>query len=162
MSAGNKLTTDDKFEIFEQLNLHQLYIDNDASRKSAELYTSLYWPDAKFSVNDLRHVTFEGFEGLKQLYDYAHSVFPIHKWSHSLGWFSITGSGSQANVEWRWIVSWREEDKGVVSTGTYSDVFEKRDGEWRCIERTSNIDPNWPAELFQPFVDAEAATFKSS
>jgi hypothetical protein len=106
-------------------------------------------------------MTFEGPQGLKQLYDYAHSVFPLQKWSHSLGPFVIEGTGNEAIVEWRWIVSWRAEKEGVVSTGIYNDRFQKRDGQWKCIERVSNVDPNWPYSLFQTFVDNEKATFRS-
>ena len=162
MDSNDKLTVIDRFEIFEQLNLHQRYIDNDASLESVQKYVSLYWPDAKFTVHDLRHTTFEGPDGLKQLYDYAHSVFPLHKWSHALGPFVIEGTGNEARVEWRWIVSWRAEKEGVVSTGTYNDRFQKRDRQWKCLERVSNVDPNWPYTLFQSFVDNEKATFRSS
>ncbi|MBC8151979.1 MAG: nuclear transport factor 2 family protein [Bacteroidetes bacterium] len=157
-----KLTTGDRFEIFEQLNLHQRYIDNDASLESAKKYMSLYWPEAKMTVHDLRNQTFEGLEGIKQVYDYAHSVFPIAKWQHSLGAFVIEGSGNDATVEWHWVVNWREDKEGVVSTGTYTDKFQKRNGEWKCIERTSDIDANWPATLFQPFIDKEKEFFKAS
>lgn len=158
----NQLTVDDKFQIFEQLQLHQYYIDNDASRESAITYTSLYWPDAKFTANDLRHVTFDGPEGMKQLYDYAHSVFPIHLMRHSMGTFRIDGAGSDAFVQWYWVVSWREGNSGVLSTGIYNDKFQKRDGVWKCLERISNIDPNWPAAIFQPWIDKEKETFKAS
>jgi hypothetical protein len=142
MSQDEALSIGDRFEIFEQLHLHQHFIDNDASLTSALKYVDLYWPEAKFTVNDLRHITFEGTDGLKQLYDYAHSVFPLEKWSHSLGTFAIEGGGNRAVVEWRWIVSWKAEKEGVVSTGTYSDRFEKRGGRWKCLERVSNVDPN--------------------
>ena len=156
------LTTSDRFEIFEQLNRHQHYIDNDPSLVSAQKYQSLYWPEGRMTVNDVRHVTFEGPAGMKQMYDYAHSVFPLHDWSHSMGVFAIEGAGNEATVVWRWVVSWKAGKEGVVSTGTYSDKFEKRNGEWKCLERISNIDPNWPGALFQPFVDEEKQTFKSS
>jgi SnoaL-like domain len=156
------LSTTDRFDIFEQLHLHQHYIDNDASLESAIKYTDLYWPDASFTVYDLRSQTFTGREGLKQLYDYAHSVFPLHQWSHSLGAFVITGHSDTANVQWRWLVNWKAEREGVVSTGTYDDRFEKRDGRWKCMERISRVDPNWPSALFQPYVDRAKTTFKSS
>ena len=45
---------------------------------------------------DLRELIFEGPEGMKQMYDYAHSVFPIEKWYHSMGPFEITGTGDDA------------------------------------------------------------------
>ncbi len=162
MKENERLTVDDRFSIFEQLNLHQHCIDNDPSRASAETYISLYWPEAKFTVNDLRTETFDGFDGLKKLYDFAHSVFPMHKWKHSVGAFVIQGGGHKATVEWQWIVSWKAEKEGVVSTGTYRDRFEKRDGEWKCLERRSDVDPNWPAHLFQPFLDNAQSMFKSS
>jgi hypothetical protein len=59
-------------------------------------------------------------------------------------------------------VSWKAEQTGTVSTGTYSDKFQKRNGQWKCLERTSQVDPNWPAALFQPFVDREKETFRES
>jgi hypothetical protein len=159
---ANPLSASDKFEILEQLNLHQRYIDNDASLESAQKYQSLYWPEAKFTVNDIRQVTFEGFDGMKQMYDFAHSVFPIHKMRHSLGTFVISGSGNEAFVEWHWIVSWREDDKGTLSTGIYLDTFQKRDGIWKCLERRSDVDKNWPASVFQVWLDKTDETFKTS
>lgn len=156
------LLTSDRFEIFEQINLHQRCIDNDASHASAMVYVDLYWPEAKFFVKDIRENTFEGPDGLKQLYDYAHSVFPIHKMRHAVGTFAIKGSGNTAFAEWNWIVSWKDGKEGVLSTGTYSDKFEKRNGVWKCISRFSNVDPNWPAATFQPWVDAQEKTFKAS
>ena len=162
MQTENALTAIDKFEIFEQLNLHQHRIDGDASREAAMAYVDLYWPDATFTVHDLRHATFQGPDGLKRLYDYAHSVFPLHKWWHSLGPVVITGSGDEASAEWRWIVSWKADREGVVSTGLYEDRFQRRGGVWRCLQRVSTVDPNWPAALFQPYVDREAETFRES
>jgi hypothetical protein len=162
MDAAKALTAVDRFEIYEQLQRHQRCIDNDGSHSSAMKYIDLYWPEAKFTVHDLRHMTFEGPDGLKKLYDYAHSVFPLHKWFHTVGNFDIRGQGDVAEASWRWIVSWRDDQIGTVSTGTYDDRFQRRSGVWKCLERTSNIDPNWPAKLFQPWVDREGETFKSS
>ena len=159
---NESLTTSDRFEIFEQLNLHQRCIDKDASRESAAKYVDLYWPEAKFTVRDIRTQTFAGPEELKKLYDYAHSVFPIEKMRHALGTFVIEGSGDEATVEWHWIVNWKAEKEGVLSTGTYTDKFQRRNGQWKCLERTSDVDPNWPAALFQPWVDNAPATFKTS
>lgn len=162
MTHTYKLSADDRFEILQQINLHQRYIDNDASRASADKYVTLYWPDALFTVKDVRQQEFKGPEGLKQLYDYAHSVFPIHKWRHAVGTFMIEGSGNDATVEWNWLVTWKAEKEGVVSSGTYKDKFQKRDGQWKCLERASDIDPNWPAHLFQPWVDQQDKTFQAS
>ncbi|MGY0034658.1 hypothetical protein [Pedobacter sp. NJ-S-72] len=58
--------------------------------------------------------------------------------------------------------NWKEDKEGVVSTGTYTDVFEKRNDKWKPIERISDIDPNWPSHLFQPFVDKQDQTFRAS
>jgi hypothetical protein len=162
MPAGQELTVQDRFEIFEQLNKHQRAIDAGAGKDAVENYRSLYWPEAKFHVFDLREATFEGPDGMKQMYDYAHSVFPIEKWFHTMGPFEITGAGDHATAEWRWIVSWREGHVGTVSTGTYSDRFERRNGVWKCIERTSRVDRNWPADLFQPYIDLADKRFKAS
>jgi hypothetical protein len=162
MPRADELTVGDRFEIFEQLNLHQHCIDNDGSLESARKYQDLYWPEAKFTVHDLRHITFEGPDGLKQLYDYAHSVFPLHKWRHSRGTFVIQGAGDAATVVWRWVVSWKDERQGTVSTGTYQDRFERRHGRWKCLERTSTVDPNWPTAMFQACVDKENEMFKKS
>jgi hypothetical protein len=84
MSQHEALSIGDRFEIFEQLNLHQRCIDNERKRKARS-------PRARTS-----------------------------------------------------------------------DKFEKRGGRWKCLERVSNVDPNWPAALFQPFVDNEKTTFRDS
>ena len=162
MPDPDSLGVADRFAIFEQLHAHQRRIDADASRSSALAYVDLYWPEARFTVHDLRHTAFEGPDGLKQLYDYAHSVFPLAEWWHDLGPFAISGTGDEAHTEWRWTVNWRAEKTGVVSTGLYVNRFQKRAGVWKCLERTSTVDPNWPAALFQPYVDRETETFRSS
>ena len=41
------------------------------------------------------------------------------------------------------------------------DRFERRDGVWKCLERTSRIDPNWPADLFQRYIDVADRRFKA-
>ena len=46
------LTILDRWETFESLQLHQHYIDNDASLASAQKYVELYWPEAVFTVID--------------------------------------------------------------------------------------------------------------
>ena len=162
MNRRETLSVADRFQIFEKLHLHQHYIDNDASIESVEKYQGLYWPEATFFVHDLRDAKFDGYPGLKKLYDYAHSVFPLHKWRHSVGSFEIDGSGDEASVPWRWTVMWRAEREGVVSTGTYVDRFQKRGDNWKCLTRKSDIDPNWPVELFRPLVDKEGETFTES
>lgn len=40
----------DRFSIFEQLHLHQSYIDNNLTCSNAKLYSSLYWPEGTFRV----------------------------------------------------------------------------------------------------------------
>lgn len=162
MSDYRPLSVEDRFAIFEQMNLHQQRIDASWGRQQAQDYVDLYWPEGKMTVRDLRDVTFDGPAELKRMYDYAHSVFPIEKWSHDLGPFRIEGSASKATAHWRWTVKWRHEIQGTVSTGTYDDVWEKRDGVWKCLERTSNIDQNWPAQTFQPYVDRQDKLFRES
>lgn len=162
MTNQQTLPVEDRFAIFEQMNLHQQHIDAGWGREQAEAYASLYWPEGKMIVRDIRDVTFEGPEGLRRMYDYAHSVFPIEKWSHDLGPFRIEGGGNSATAHWRWIVRWRQEIQGVVSTGTYVDTWEKRDGAWKCLVRTSDIDQNWPAQTFQPYVDRQDELFRAS
>ena len=153
---------EDRYLIFEQLNLHQRRIDTPWGADSAASYVDLYWPEGRFVLNDLRHTVFSNADGLKQMFDFAHSVFPLDKWFHTMGPCEIAGTSSRATADWRWIVNWKEGHEGVVSTGTYSDVFEKRDGLWKCLERTSNIDPNWPAQLFQPWIESADKTFRAS
>ena len=159
---ADPLSLQDRWTIFEQLNLHQISIDAGWGAEQAKAYCDLYWPEGKFTVIDLRDQTFEGSAGLKEMYDYAHSVFPIHKWSHDMGPFRIDGSGDRATAHWRWVVKWRHEIQGTVSTGLYSDVFERRDGVWKCLERTSTIDQNWPAQTFQPYVDDQEKLLRVS
>lgn len=160
--ADKDLNADDRFTIFAQMNMHQRIIDKGWGREQAELYNALYWPEGKFNINDLRTTTYEGHDGMKQMFDYAHSVFPMDKWFHSMGAFEIAGSGDRAEAHWRWVVSWKAGQVGTVSTGTYDDVFERRNGVWKCLERTSKTDPNWPEALFQTFIAAADTSFKAS
>ena len=45
---------------------------------------------------------------------------------------------------------------------TAMDRFQDRGGTWMCVERISTVALNWPAALFQPFLDDEAKTLKES
>ena len=114
------------------------------------------------TMNDLRHVTFSAHDELKRMYDYAHSVFPIARWSHAMGPFSILGSVDRATATWRWVVNWRAEGQGVVSTGIYTDWSEKRGGRWKCLERVADVDSSWPAKLFRPHVDRADELFREA
>ncbi|KID96156.1 hypothetical protein MAJ_07924, partial [Metarhizium majus ARSEF 297] len=173
------LTPTDRFSIFEQLSLHQSYIDHSLTCDNAKLYASLYWPEGSFRVIDPnRDATMTGEREIRSNYDYAHSVFPLSRWRHSVGAFEISdgplpnypspplntsaGGNERAYVHWNWRVDWRANTTGVVSTGTYDDVFEKRNGEWKVLAKVSRDDANWPLYLFEPYVVSQAATYQSS
>jgi hypothetical protein len=51
-AQSQELTTADRFEIFSEMNKHQVYIDNNGSYDNAKLYANLYWPDGSFRVVD--------------------------------------------------------------------------------------------------------------
>lgn len=136
-------------------SLHQAYIDLDPGCSNSKKYASLYWPDGTFRVIDEksgRDATFEGEKGVRQIFDYAHSVFPLYQWQHSMGVFEISAASSnsedlKADVKWKWRVEWKANATGTVSTGFYNDVFEKRDGVWKVLHRQSTDDPNWPIQV---------------
>lgn len=46
----SSITANDRFSIFEQLSSHQAYVDNNLTCANAQLYASLYWPEATFRV----------------------------------------------------------------------------------------------------------------
>jgi hypothetical protein len=89
-------------------------------------------------------------------------------WRHSVGAWEIdaadaSSNGNQrASVYWKWRVDWKANTTGVVSTGTYNDVFEKRGDEWKVLKRTSRDDPNWPLYLFAPYSANAGNLFHSS
>ena len=168
-ATASPLTVADKFNIVEQLNLHQAYIDNDGSCANARLYASLYWPEASFrAIDPNRDGTATGDVEIRGAYDFDHSVFPLYMWRHSVGAWEISPgadgpSGEQrADVFWKWRVDWKANTTGVVSTGTYNDVFEKRNDVWKVLQRTSRDDPNWPLYLFAPYSANMDDLFKSS
>lgn len=119
-----------------------------------------------------------GHQAIRSNYDYAHSVFPLSQWRHSAGAFEIsdtplpnhpsptvnvnTKGCERAYVHWKWRVEWKANATGVVSTGTYDDVFEKRNGQWKILAKVSRVDPNWPLYLFAPYVVSQKATFQIS
>ena len=156
VAESSRLTAVDRFEIFTQMNLHQAYIDLESGCDNSKLYASLYWPDCTFHVmyeKSGRNQPFHGLKGVRQIFDYAHSVFPLYQWQHSMGIFEISetdvtsSAEAAANARWKWRVDWKANTTGVVSTGYYNDVFEKRDGLWKVLKRTSTDDPNWPIEV---------------
>lgn len=68
----------------------------------------------------------------------------------------------RATAHWNWRVDWKANQTGVVSTGYYDDVFEKRDGEWKVLHRISQDDPNWPVQTFWPYIVNGDRAFVSS
>lgn len=114
LSAVGALTPMDRFSIYEQMALHQSYIDIDLTCDNSRLYASLYWPEASFRVIDPnRDLTVTGHREIRSNFDSAHSVFPLYMWRHSLGAFEIqpAESGSdgyvRANAYWKWRVDWK-------------------------------------------------------
>lgn len=108
---------DDYFSILQQLNLHQQYIDEPFSAANAAKYLSLYWPEAVFTSYDLLvgETVGKGHPGIKQAYDYDHSVFPLDQWFHTLGLFNINVTNeTKATVHWRWRVDWKGESLRIL------------------------------------------------
>lgn len=132
--AQTSLTTSDQLTIVNQINLHQTYIDADSSYASAVRWLSLYWPEATFTANDkFGTVSRTGADpinddGIKYLYDFDHSVFPLSDWFHSLGphqFVDFDGSGTpvynaqnQTRVHWRWRVDWKVNTTGQSASRT--------------------------------------------
>ena len=170
--------------------MHQAYIDLEQTCDSSKLYAGLYWPDAAFRVIDeksgrysvvrifkidLRYAQmfsdgkqFTGHQQIRGNFDYAHSVFPLYQWRHSMGVFQIYDAPAgpngtmRAKAHWNWRVDWKANQTGVVSTGYYDDVYEKRNGVWKVFHRVSRDDPNWPIQIFAPYIANELDAFKSS
>ena len=118
-----------------------------------------------------------GHQQIRGNYDYAHTVFPLGEWRHSAGVFEVSdtelpayqtpdvpskSSYPRAYAHWNWRVEWRANTTGVVSTGTYDDVYEKRNDTWKLLAKVSRDDANWPLYLFAPYVVSQNMTFKSS
>jgi hypothetical protein len=109
-----------------------------------------------------------GHRNIRGNFDYAHSVFPLYQWRQSMGVFEIyepyhgTNGSLAVDAHWNWRVDWKANTTGVVSTGYYDDVFEKRDGVWKVLHRISHDDPNWPIYVFAPYVANEDRSFVSS
>jgi hypothetical protein len=76
--------------------------------------------------------------------------------------YKASDGALRVDAHWNWRVDWKANTTGVVSTGYYDDVFEKRDGVWKVLHRTSNDDPNWPIYLFWPYVLNADRSFASS
>lgn len=89
-------------------------------------------------------------------------------WRHSIGACEIDTADAGPNGEeramayWKWRVDWKANTTGIVSTGTYNDVFETRGGVWKVLHRTSRDDPNWPLYLFAPYSANADDLFRSS
>ena len=75
---------------------------------------------------------------------------------------NASGSSLKASAFWKWRVDWKANTTGVVSTGTYEDVLEKRGEEWKVLSRVSRDDPNWPLYIFAPYTANFEALYRSS
>jgi hypothetical protein len=84
----------DRFSIFEQINPHQAYIDQNLTCDNANLYAFLYWPEGAFRVIGMyttisslvsvhtsanskildsnRDATVGDHKDIRGIYDYAH------------------------------------------------------------------------------------------
>lgn len=62
-------------------------------------------------------------DGMKYLYDFHHSVFPIGDWFHTLGVYQfididtttltpVYGPNNQTRLHWRWRVDWKVNTTG--------------------------------------------------
>ena len=52
LSQKPSLTLLDRFAIYEQMHLHQTFIDTDQTCANSRAYANLYWPEGSFRVID--------------------------------------------------------------------------------------------------------------
>jgi hypothetical protein len=116
-------------------------------RLDAELGYSVFWPEA---TADYDRQMFQGSgTGFVDMCMEAHLLYTAH--SHQFSNILITVDGATATSETYGDVTHRriDEDGQCIdsrSLGRYADRWEKRDGEWRIIERTyvHDFDENGP------------------
>jgi hypothetical protein len=108
-------------------------------RLDAELLESVYWPDARDDHGPFRGDR-EGFVAWAMREMRARHSVTAHALNQSLYEFR----GDRAAVETHYVVrSWGSGDQASIFrilSGRYLDIMEKRDGEWRILNRTTMYD----------------------
>ncbi len=101
-------------------------------RRDADILRSAYWPDAIDT-----HLTFKG--NIEEFIDWAMPMMKaMTHHQHHITNVLIELDGDSAKVEsyfWSCVVLPGETRQDRIGGGRYLDRFERRDGEWRIIER---------------------------
>jgi hypothetical protein len=105
-------------------------------RLDRELGYSVFWPEATADYHEQMYVG--SGHGFVDMVMEAHLGFLSH--SHQFSNILITVDGEQATSETYGDVTLRRQDESggfidVRSLGRYADRWQKRDGEWRILDR---------------------------
>lgn len=125
---------DEKLEIIELLNRHQIYID----LKDAERYADIYAPDGRYES------AFASAQGTSELAAMSRKLeasgFTENK-RHLNGpmMIDIDGNSATAFSYW-WVADYTAEQPTVFATGTYRDELRKIDGQWKIVHRVQKGD----------------------
>ena len=126
-------------DIVDRENIRQLFArySRGVDRQDADLVRSTYWPDGWDN-----HGVFEGT--VDEFVANFLKIWPTLKMQHMLGQIYIDIHGNEANTESYFMAYHRLGTEGstvdMLLGGRYVDRLEKRNGEWRLLQRNAVYD----------------------
>jgi hypothetical protein len=142
-------------ELLDRENIRHLFArySRGVDRQDADMVRSTYWPGAWDN-----HGVFEGT--IDEFVATFESIWPTLKMQHMLGQHYIEIHGTEANCETYFLAYHRlgaDSTVDMLLGGRYVDRLEKRDGEWRILQRNAVYDwyrefgasQPWTAQWFE-------------
>lgn len=130
----------DKEAIRDKICMYQHSMD----RCDAELGYSVFWEDAQIDVGDwCTDMSGKDFVDECVYNSHPHILSTSHQFTNT--WIKVNGdkagSESYAIID---MLNWMDEEGGLVSLSLgacrYNDKWEKRDGDWRIVDRVVSTD----------------------
>lgn len=130
----------DWVEIYDLLNRHQIYID----QQDVEGYASVYAEDGRYESS---FGSAQGTDDLMKMTMRLHSSGFTAGKRHFMGPAMIDIDDSQAEaISYWWVADYTTSSPAVFATGTYRDKLRKIDGQWKIIQRVQTGDADEPIE----------------
>ena len=131
---NNVNNANDRLEITELLNRHQIYID----LKDADGYAGLYAPDGSY---ESPFASATGRTDIAAMFRrVGASGFTTNK-RHFTGQSMIDVEQDRATVlSYWWVADYAGEHPTVFATGTYKDELKRVDGAWKIARRLQTMD----------------------
>jgi SnoaL-like domain len=127
----------EKFEIFELMHNYIMSIDDHDAAVFANNFTNDGIYESPWGIA-------QGRDAIINTIAYWHSSGITAGKRHYVGNIRIKElQATSAVVESTYWVAEAQENAGVVATGSYSDVLQKENGQWKIAQRKQTVDPSF-------------------